>query len=54
MKECPSVWAGFYASAALQHGCGKQALGEDVKAGRVLKSPTVLSVAAQEEMEVLW
>ena len=54
MKVCHLVWAGFYTSVVLQYGCEKQALGGDVKAGRVLKLPTVLSVAAQEEMEVLW
>lgn len=42
----------LYISAVLQRGCGEQALGEDVKAGRVVKLPAVLSVAAQEEVEV--
>lgn len=54
MEVCPLFWAGCYTSAVQQHGCEKRALGEDVKAGRVLKLCAVLSVAAQEEMEVLW
>lgn len=48
----------FYTSNSkfyiLQCGCEKQALGKDVKVRKVLKLPAVLSVAAQEEIGVLW
>lgn len=49
MEVCRLIWTGFYASAVLEHGCEKQALGEDVKAGRVLVLellPAVLGASA--------